>query len=95
MAYVASSPREHAELLLSHCLNLWGRLPEIEREIDGWDLIDQLRFTEEWPLEEQHLDRLERYAMEGVLTPKQCARYERLKHLVAERRPIVRRIRGD
>ena len=93
MAHLASSQTEHAELLLGHCLELWCRLPEIEAEIDAWDRTDQMRFTEEWPLEEQHLERLDGYAALGMLTPEQCARYEQLKRIVEERRPIARRIR--
>jgi hypothetical protein len=68
-------------------------MPEIEQEIDQWDLLDQLHFTEEWPLEEQRLEMLDEYAIQGSLTPEQMARYHHLKQLVAEYRPIVRRIR--
>lgn len=93
MADVATTDIRHAELLLGHCLDLWERMPEIEHEIDQWDLLDQLHFTEEWPLEEQRLKRLDHYAAAGTLTPDQVARFDRLKLLVAAYRPIVRRIR--
>jgi hypothetical protein len=73
----------------------WGRLPEVEAEIDGWDLLDQLDFIEEWPLEEMRLDQMEEYLTEGALTNEQLARYEELKRVVAANRPIIRRLQNS
>ena len=74
-------------------MDRWQRLPEIAAEIDRWDLVDQLVFIEEWPLEEQRLRMLEQYAADGVLTPAQLARFELLRCIVAEHRPIILRLR--
>ncbi len=71
----------------------WGRLPEVEVEIDQWDQLDQIHFIEEWPLEEERLLRPERYAANGSFTPEQRERYEQLTRLVARNRPIVQRLR--
>ena len=92
MAQVAGSVSRHAELLLAHCTDTWRRLPEVEAEIEGWDLLDRIDFVEEWPLEEQRLKMLEQYASEGMLTPYQLVRYGELKHLPAQNRPIIRRL---
>jgi hypothetical protein len=92
MADVALTVQQHVELLLALCTEVWQSLPQIATEINQWDLIDQLRFTEEWPLQEQRLRMLAEYVAEGALTPDQLARYQALQPLVAENRPIVDRI---
>jgi hypothetical protein len=92
MAHVNVQAREHIELLLGHSADRWQRLPEVARDIDSWDLIDQISFIEEWPLEEQRLDMLERYACQGVMTLDQRQRFDDLKRLVARNRPIIERL---
>ncbi len=88
--------QQHIARQLDWSLWQWGRLPEIEIEIDGWNLLDQLDFIlgfiEEWPLEEGRLLRLEGHVAEGAMTPDQRQRYEDLKRLVARNRPIIRRL---
>jgi hypothetical protein len=91
----ADSVYRHADLLLAHLYDVWERLPEIEREIDRWDLIEQLVFIEEWPLEEMRLKKLDGYAAEGTLTPEQLARYHDLRRLVERHRPIMRRLQAS
>jgi hypothetical protein len=93
MAQVAGSVSQRIDLLLRHASDTWARLPAIEAEIGGWDLLDRIDFVEEWPLEEQKLEELERYAAAGALTPRQRARYEDLQHLVERNRPIIQRLR--
>lgn len=78
---------------LDWSLSRWGRLPDVEAEIDEWDLIDQIDFVEEWTLEEERLQQLERHAAEGVMTPEQSTRYEELQGLVAKHGPIIRHLR--
>ena len=70
----------------------WQQLPEVEAEIDQWDWIDQIVFIEEWPLQEERLLFLERSAAQGLMSPEQLARYEALKRLVEQNRPIIRRL---
>jgi hypothetical protein len=36
-----------ADHVLKWAFAAWKELPEVEREIDGWDLLDQLPFIEE------------------------------------------------
>ena len=49
-------------------------------------------FIEEWPIEENRLTALERYASQGALTPDQMARYGELKRVVERNHPIIRRL---
>ncbi len=95
MAQVGTQHQQDVERQLSWALWQWSRLPEIEAAIDHWDPLDQLVFIEEWPLEEERLSRLARYADAGLLTPAQQARYGELKRLVAENRPIIRRLQAS
>ena len=58
MDQVDHSRRADVDHLLKWAAAAWEELPEVEREIDGWRLEDQLVFTEEWPIEEDRLKRL-------------------------------------
>jgi hypothetical protein len=95
MAQVGTSIHQDIEKLLDLLLWQWGRLPEVEAEIDTWDLVEQLDFIEEWPLEEMRLKQLEQYAAQGALTPQQSARYRNLKRLISENRAIIRRLQAS
>ena len=65
---------------------------EAASQIDSWDLLGQLSYTEEWPLEFDRLARLEDYAQGGYMTDEQFAKHRRLRKLVAKNRPILERI---
>ena len=95
MAQVANAVQQHIDLMLDILEWQWGRLSEVETEIDSWDLLDQLHFIEEWPLEEERLKQVEHYRTEGALTSEQYARYEEIKRLVAQNRPIIRRLQNS
>lgn len=79
---------------LDWSLRRWSELPTVEARIDTWEQIDQLEFIETWPLEEERLRRLEEYAANGFMTREQQARYEMLKRLAAQNRPIIQRLRA-
>lgn len=95
MAQVVRTTHERIDRILSILEEQWGCLSEVETEIDEWDLIDQIVFIEEWPLEEQRLDQMKVYAAEGALTEEQMARYEELKRVVTRNRPIIRRLQNS
>jgi hypothetical protein len=92
MAQVDRATGADVDHLLKWATAGWEELTDVEREIDGWDLVDQLVFLEEWPLEEERLRRLADLAQTGSLTGDQCARYEDLLRLVARQRPIIERL---
>lgn len=77
---------------MERSLRQWQTLPEVEAEIDEWDWVDQVVFIEEWPIEEDRLTDLERFAAVGAMAPDQLARHEELKRVVARNRPIIRRL---
>jgi hypothetical protein len=95
MAQVTHSVHQHINLMLGILEDQWGRLPQVEAEIDGWDLLEQLDFIEEWPLEEERLRQIEKHRVEGELTEEQLARYEALKPIIARNRPIIRRLQNS
>ena len=84
--------RDDVEHLLGHSIATWEGLAAVEREIDTWDLEDQLAFVEEWPHEEERLQQLAEYARDGALDDGQLARYKRLLALVKRNRPVVTRL---
>ena len=92
MAQVRPTVEQQVDWMLERSLAAWRGLPEVETEIDGWDQIDQIVFIEEWPIEEDRLTALERYASQGALTPDQRARYDELKRVVERNRPIIGRL---
>ncbi|MGI8553443.1 MAG: hypothetical protein ACR2PL_22065 [Dehalococcoidia bacterium] len=59
MAQVTQGARQHIDLLLDYESDVWRQMPKTAAEIDGWELIDQILFVEEWPLEEQRLTMLD------------------------------------
>jgi hypothetical protein len=84
----------HADVgwLLERAFASWEELPWVEREIDSWDLIAQLVFTEEWQIQEDLLSRLAELVRTGDFSKAQCARYQELLKLVERHRPIIERI---
>ncbi len=95
MAQVAQTVSQDIEKLLDLLVWQWERLPEVEAQIDTWDLMAQLNFIEEWPLEEDRLSRLKRYIGGGLLTSEQLARYNALEQTIARNRPIIRRLQNS
>lgn len=94
MAKAAPTPTEQR---IDHLLELltwrWESLPQVEREIDGWDLAEHIDFVEEWPLVERHLAEMKQYASSGLLTPNQADHLGRILELAARNRSIVERLR--
>ncbi len=84
--------RELIERQLTFGRAAWGRLPEVEAEIDDWDPEDAEVFILEWSIEEDRLYYLREYYEQGAMTEEQAARYKVLKKLVARNRPIIERL---
>jgi hypothetical protein len=94
VAEVTDRVSQDVERLLAWLTLEWERVPQVAQEIDQWDLMEQLHFTEEWPLEEDRLLTLQRYAARGVLSADQRARFEALQRIIARHRPILQQILG-
>lgn len=97
MAQVAfnTQAQAHAALLLDSVYESWTSLPRVAQEIDAWDLLEQIVFIEEWPLVEERLRIIESYLAEGVLSPEQIARYEKLMPIIARNRPLIEQLRNS
>lgn len=89
----AALDRSDADRLIDRLRERWGALPAVEREIDGWDLLDQLDFIEEWNLVDAMVRQLDAIAAADALTRSQRERYQRLHELIAAHRPIIERLR--
>ncbi len=70
----------------------WSDLPRVAAEIDSWDLLEQLDFTESWPLAEMRLEKLASSA--EAMSQAQRERYRSLLALVDAHRPILERLRA-
>lgn len=90
MADVAERTTTRVDFLLAYLAERWGDIPDVAREIDTWDLADQLAYTEEWGLYRTLLEELRRHAAEGHFIPDQRRRYEDLERLVERHDPTLR-----
>jgi hypothetical protein len=93
MAQVGGVSREHMDSLLDYLIDAWRGLPQAERDINQWDLIEQIDYVEEWTPKIDWLSRLEGYAADGLLDESQELRLAELRHLVGEHQPILTRLR--
>ena len=95
MAQVRTDVREQVDRFLDRLFTAWEELPRVAREIDGWDLIEQLDYIEEWGPKEDKLLRLRGLMASPEVTDEQKQRYERLERLVQANRPILERLRAS
>jgi hypothetical protein len=92
MAPVTKAKHNQIDRLLDLSTASWEELPDVVREIDGWDFDSQQTYLADWPLEEDRLVRLAGYADGGQMDEAQLARFHKLVELVQENRPILDRI---
>ena len=95
MAHVASEVQRDVDRLLDSLITAWEGLPRVAREIDQWDLIEQIDYVEEWaPKESQAIHLRQMMALPDV-TEAQRRRYEQLEQLMQKNRPILERLRAS
>jgi hypothetical protein len=92
MAQVDRATRKDVDQLLARALAAWGSLPDVQRDIDAWELEDQLAFVEEWPLEDERLQQLAMLARIDALNTIQQERYRELMVLVDQHGVILERL---
>lgn len=95
MAQVTEAVHQRIEFLLEDLTSAWRELPTVEREIDAWDLIEQVDYIEEWTPKEELRHQLDRLAEGEALNDEQVGRYRELLQLVAKHRPILDRLRSS
>ena len=93
MAQVATRSQDRVDTHLESLIEGWRNVPKVAREIDRWDLIDQIDYVEEWGAKESLADTLRRDMASPAATPEQCARYDELQRLRREYGPLLERIR--
>lgn len=95
MAQVAVSTEQKIDRLLDDLTSAWEDLPRVAKQIDQWDLIEQIDYIEEWAVREDQAARLRRLIDSPAATPEQCQRYARLAHLMGVNRPILEKLRAS
>lgn len=81
------------DYLLDYQFRAWESIPEY---VEWWPEMDATQrevFHLEWiGITESRLEELQRWSNQGLLTATQRARYKELQKLIAEYRPIIRRL---
>jgi hypothetical protein len=85
---------EQIDFFLDRLFLRWAELPSVE-DFEGWDVIDQIVFIEEWAIPRSHLELLEGRRAENLLGEWQEARYQDLVRLMAEKQPLLDEILKD
>jgi hypothetical protein len=80
---------------LAYLVNEWEGVPLLAEEWDEWDEHSQLSFVIDWPIREDRLHMLQRWAAQGLLSSEQMIRFEALLRLVEEHRPTLERMIAD
>lgn len=93
MAQVTSGNR--IDTILNALLDAWRSLPAVAREIDSWDLMEQIDYLEEWAPKVDWLERLHRMARGGLLSESQRSRYEELLQLERDYRDLLTQLRSS
>lgn len=77
---------------LESLTDLWSELPQVASEIDGWDHVEQIAYTEEWGAHNSNLHELERSVKRGQLSDEQMDRYQHLLTLVRQNSRFLEKI---
>jgi len=94
MAQVATQPRVHVDALLDSLIEAWRALPDVARDIDQWDPIEQLDYVEEWGAKESLADVLGELIASPSVTAEQRARYDELQRLARQYHPVLDQLRS-
>ena len=89
MAHVATRSPDRVDALLDSLIEAWHGIPQAAREIDRWDLLDQIDYVEEWGAKLSVMDRIG----EQDLTPAQRVRYEEVQRLARKYGALLEQLR--
>jgi len=95
MAQVTSDVRQTIDQWLDYLTKAWEELPRAARDIDQWDLIEQIDYIEEWTPKEEVAAQLRSLVTSSGATDDQRQRFEQLDNLMRENRPILERLRAS
>lgn len=94
MDQVNAAKHDSTEHLLDLSTAAWEGLPQVAEEIHEWDFDSQISYLADWGAQEECLLALERCFERGEMDARQAARYERLRRIVREMRPVLARLRS-
>jgi hypothetical protein len=77
---------------LSYLVEAWQGVPRLAAEWGDWDEHSRLVFALDWPVCEDRLRQLRRWAAEGRLTAPQRRQYDDLLALEKRHRPTLERL---
>jgi hypothetical protein len=97
MAQVTQDPalQDRIDHYLDYLINSWEGIPLDAAEWDEWDADSQLFFVLNWGVPNDRLAQLRGWAEQGVLTPLQRGRYQKLEALVTEYQPVLNRMLAE
>ncbi|MGI8550653.1 MAG: hypothetical protein ACR2PL_07665 [Dehalococcoidia bacterium] len=95
MVQVRTDVRERLDYLLGYLTDAWCGLPQVEQAIDGWDIVEQIDYIEEWTPKLGLTRQLQQLIASPCADDDQRAIYEKLQQVMEENRPILDRLRAS
>jgi hypothetical protein len=92
MAKVSPAVEAQIERYLAYLCAEWADVPGISREWPTLAPAERRSFIAEWPIREDRLLELRKYADSGLLTTVQRATYDELLAMVHQYRPLLERM---
>lgn len=89
MAQMTSDVQQMIDQWLEYLTEAWREVPRAVREIDQWDLVEQIDYIEEWTPKDELATRLDQLIVSPAATGDQRSRYGELKRLMEKNRPIL------
>ena len=91
MARLASGikPQNRIDDYLDYVHRQWSGIPALAAEWAQWDEHSKLAFALDWPICEDRLEQLRKWADEGAMNAAQWLRYQELLKLVAKYRSLL------
>lgn len=93
MAQITTRTGDRVDAHLDSLIEAWRNVPKAAREIDQWDLIDQIDYVEEWGAKESLADTLRQDMASPETTPEQRARFDELQRLRQEYGALLKQLR--
>lgn len=95
MAQVTTDVQHTIDQWLEYLTEAWRGLPQAAREIDQWDLVEQIDYVEEWTPKEELAVQLRHLIVSPEATRDQQQRFQQLERLMRDYRPILDRLRAS
>jgi hypothetical protein len=80
---------------IAYLIREWQAIPEVAAAWDQFEEPDRLDFVLEWPIKEDRLQMLRRWAKTEAMTPDQCGRFAELLEIVDRQKPLLQQLLDD